>query len=349
MQIKAILYCGHESPYGLANLWPLLSSKIFDIQEIVLGDFERWMFFRSKLSGKSLVAYPGQEKHFYGKLSDLKSQISKKKNCKIRIEYDVNVESEFKQAANFELVISAAYPQIFKKQLITAPKLGAINFHPSYLPRCRGAHPVYWTIANQEEYGGVSCHFMTEKLDDGPIIARRKIAFDKTSIHHAELYKLINDESPALVKDVESFFVEGKKANPQESNYSYFQNDRDIHRRVYFKTESSSKISAKIRAGAAFAFSMKGHKINLIPPVNVYDSYKEVTNSYHEIIEDGSIVFVNDESLVFKTFDKYIECNYEVNLSKEPLNIIIKKINRYIPLKKDLSFLYRPQVGESLQ
>lgn len=74
---------------------------------------------------------------------------------------------------DFLLVIS--YGEIIKKDILEIPKFGAINIHPSLLPKYRGPSPVQETILHGDNETGVTWIRMTQKMDAGPIIACLKI------------------------------------------------------------------------------------------------------------------------------------------------------------------------------
>lgn len=73
-----------------------------------------------------------------------------------------------------ELLVSAGFRHIIPDDILSIPDRGAVNLHKSYLPYNKGANPNVWSII-EDGPAGVSMHYMTETLDDGPIIARRKI------------------------------------------------------------------------------------------------------------------------------------------------------------------------------
>ena len=73
-----------------------------------------------------------------------------------------------------ELVVSSGFEHIVPKQIIQIPEKGIINLHPSYLPHNRGAHPYIWPLI-EDTPAGVSLHFMNEGIDEGPVIARKKV------------------------------------------------------------------------------------------------------------------------------------------------------------------------------
>ncbi len=64
--------------------------------------------------------------------------------------------------------------QRFGSELLKIPRVGCINLHPAPLPAYRGVYPTFWELYNGERESGVSCHFMSERLDAGPIIASRR-------------------------------------------------------------------------------------------------------------------------------------------------------------------------------
>jgi len=90
-----------------------------------------------------------------------------------------NINSEdfrsFLKEREVDLILSASATQIFKSELLAIPKLGAVNLHGGMLPRYRGMMPSFWAMLNNEEYVGVTVHYMTAKLDDGDIILQEKL------------------------------------------------------------------------------------------------------------------------------------------------------------------------------
>lgn len=74
---------------------------------------------------------------------------------------------------NFELVISAHCLQFFPKELIQSVR--CINIHPGYNPINRGWYPQVFSVIHNLQTG-VTIHEMDQKLDHGPIIARKCVA-----------------------------------------------------------------------------------------------------------------------------------------------------------------------------
>ena len=74
-----------------------------------------------------------------------------------------------------DLIISASYGQKIPWETISKTPYGGINIHPSILPRWRGADPVPWAILSGDAQIGVSVVRLSEKFDDGKILAQQKI------------------------------------------------------------------------------------------------------------------------------------------------------------------------------
>lgn len=72
------------------------------------------------------------------------------------------------QKIELDLVILAWWPYIIKEDLINIPRIGCLNFHPSYLPYNRGKHYNFWAIVESVPFG-VTLHFVNKGVDTGDI------------------------------------------------------------------------------------------------------------------------------------------------------------------------------------
>jgi methionyl-tRNA formyltransferase len=79
--------------------------------------------------------------------------------------------------ANFqpELIIVAAFGLILPQEVLSLPKFGCLNVHPSLLPRHRGPSPVANAILCGDELTGVTIMLMDAGIDTGPILAQEKV------------------------------------------------------------------------------------------------------------------------------------------------------------------------------
>ena len=311
MKQSAVFICGDRSPYGIAHLEAIAEN--FDLKALVLADDARWRTFRSALSGGREYVFEGRRrrlsswfKHSLGwPLRWLRNQRHWRRlraaGAPIHVLNDVNAPEtvDLLKALEPQILISAAYPQIFKRPLLELAPLGAVNFHPSLLPRCRGAHPHYWSLATGEKTGGVSAHFMTERIDDGDIIAQR--SFDLGDMYYPELYARIVAETPALVSEVARFMADpdAKPAPQDESAVTLFRNDRDIHRRLDFATMNARQLHDRIRAGGAYAL-FRGRRTQIFRAA-IRDQNRHQTNGV--AIPPGVIADLDESGVWVATGD----------------------------------------------
>jgi len=74
-----------------------------------------------------------------------------------------------------DLLVLADYGQIVPAAALDLPRHGALNLHPSLLPRHRGATPIPAAIMAGDSETGVSLMLMDAGLDSGPLIAQRRV------------------------------------------------------------------------------------------------------------------------------------------------------------------------------
>jgi methionyl-tRNA formyltransferase len=77
------------------------------------------------------------------------------------------------------LAVLADYGQLVPASLLELPH-GALNLHPSLLPRHRGATPIPAAILAGDAETGVTLMRMDEGLDTGPIVAQRRLPLTGT-------------------------------------------------------------------------------------------------------------------------------------------------------------------------
>ncbi|MDA8126653.1 MAG: methionyl-tRNA formyltransferase [Deltaproteobacteria bacterium] len=82
-----------------------------------------------------------------------------------------------------DLVVLAAFGQILPREIISGPRFGCINIHPSLLPQYRGAAPIQRALIQGEERTGVTIMQMEEGIDSGAILLQEEtpIGAEETS------------------------------------------------------------------------------------------------------------------------------------------------------------------------
>ena len=96
-------------------------------------------------------------------------------------------------AESFDLFVLASYGRVLPQQLLDLPRLGALNVHPSLLPKYRGATPIQSAIRDGESETGVSIMLMDAGLDTGDLVLQRRVA-----IEPGERYGELHDRLAAI-------------------------------------------------------------------------------------------------------------------------------------------------------
>ena len=91
-----------------------------------------------------------------------------------------SAEQECFRELRADLVVLAAYGLLLPPAFLFEPAHGAVNIHPSLLPRHRGAAPVAAAILAGDTETGVTLMAMDEGLDTGPLLAGRTVSLDGT-------------------------------------------------------------------------------------------------------------------------------------------------------------------------
>lgn len=77
-----------------------------------------------------------------------------------------------------DLFVVASYGKIIPAEILALPAYGALNIHPSLLPRWRGPSPIQAAILAGDAATGVTIIALDNQMDHGPIVAQA--ALDKS-------------------------------------------------------------------------------------------------------------------------------------------------------------------------
>ncbi|MGH3678218.1 MAG: formyltetrahydrofolate deformylase [Mycobacterium sp.] len=95
---------------------------------------------------------------------------------------DIRAEAEQRQLdllrGNVDLVVLARYMQILTQQFLSNVGCPLINIHHSFLPAFIGAAPYRRAKERGVKLVGATAHYVTEELDDGPIIEQDVVRVD---------------------------------------------------------------------------------------------------------------------------------------------------------------------------
>lgn len=149
-----------------------------------------------------------------------------------------------------DLLVVAAYGKIIPQNILDIPKFGALNIHPSCLPKYRGPSPIQTTILNGDKNSCITIIKMDAKMDHGPIVSTREIMLSEKD-NFETLSKKVFDESAKLLTEIIPEYIEGK-IKIQEQNHEKATFTKIITKEDgYFDINnplSSEKLERMIRA-----------------------------------------------------------------------------------------------------
>jgi methionyl-tRNA formyltransferase len=74
-----------------------------------------------------------------------------------------------------DFLFSFYYRSMLGPELLSVPRIAALNVHGSLLPKYRGRVPVNWAIIHGETETGATLHYMLAKPDAGAIVERERV------------------------------------------------------------------------------------------------------------------------------------------------------------------------------
>jgi methionyl-tRNA formyltransferase len=140
-----------------------------------------------------------------------------------------------------EIVISAGFEHKVPEEVIEVPEKGIVNVHPSFLPYNRGSYPYIWPILEGTP-AGVSIHYMTDGIDEGPVIDQMEVPV-KPDDTAKDLYERLKAESVLLFKESWPEIKEGVKGLSQDLD------EGETHYREELDVVSEIDLDEKVRAG----------------------------------------------------------------------------------------------------
>lgn len=129
---------------------------------------------------------------------------------------DADALSSIKKEAP-DLFVLAAYGKILPKEFLQIPKKGALNIHPSLLPKFRGSSPVQSFLLSQEKETGVTLMLMDEEVDHGPLIVQKRYVLSGRPTTE-ELKKTLAHIGAEMLIETLPLWIEGK-IQPHEQEH----------------------------------------------------------------------------------------------------------------------------------
>jgi methionyl-tRNA formyltransferase len=166
-----------------------------------------------------------------------------------------------------DLLAVFAYGKIFGPRFLALFPSGAVNVHPSLLPRWRGPSPIQAAIMARDSETGISIQRVALEMDSGDILAQERIPLSGRETA-GSLASLVASRAPSLLMEVITRIEAGSvEARPQDRAAARYcrllgPEDREIDWSL-----PADDIDAKVRAFSpepgAFSF-MGGKRLDIL-------------------------------------------------------------------------------------
>ena len=125
------------------------------------------------------------------------------KNFSSREEFEqaiINILNKYEP----DLVVLAGFMRILSELFVNKYQNKLINIHPSLLPKHKGLDTHRKVLENQDDYHGVTVHFVDNTLDGGPILAQTRTPVETQDIKELEekIHELEHKIYPEVIKDI---------------------------------------------------------------------------------------------------------------------------------------------------
>ncbi|MDR1012409.1 MAG: methionyl-tRNA formyltransferase [Coxiellaceae bacterium] len=196
---------------------------------------------------------------------------------------------------NADILINAAYGLLLPEEILSAPKFGCINIHPSLLPRWRGAAPIQRAIMAGDTMTGVTIMKINSGLDTGDIYKQKIIRITSTDTTETLSQKTATIGAELLITVLTEIACRRANLVPQNNKHTITyankitKNDGEI---IWQK--SALELEKMIRAFIPWPIAYFKYKDKCI---RIWQAKALSTNTDSNNFQAGTIIKVNTDSI----------------------------------------------------
>lgn len=147
-----------------------------------------------------------------------------------------------------DVMIVVAYGLLLPAALLTIPKYGCINIHPSLLPHWRGAAPIQRTIYAGDHLTGVTIMQMDTGLDTGPILLQQQYVLDSDETAQTLHDVLAKLGAEALIKTLDLLAQGNLMPRAQDEKAATYAHKISKEEALIDWSQTANSLSCQIRA-----------------------------------------------------------------------------------------------------
>jgi methionyl-tRNA formyltransferase len=231
-------------------------------------------------------------------------ELAEKSGVPIRQPARMRDPDVFEEYKRFEpdLNVMAFVTDIVPLTILNHPGLGTIQYHPSLLPRHRGASAINWAVVRGEVKTGLSIFWPDEGLDTGPLLLQKEVTIEPDDTTGTVYFnKLFPLGVGALVESV-GLVKEGRAPKmPQDLSQGEYE---PLCKRMAIDWMYPIDIVYNVIRGCnpspGAATSYKGQQVKIFDCEKRNVSGLQAPGTITQILEDGLLVAANGGSILVK-------------------------------------------------
>jgi len=214
---------------------------------------------------------------------------------------DDQVFTEYKEL-NPDLTVMAFVTDIIPARFFAVPTDGTINYHPSILPRHRGASAINWAVIMGDNRTGLSIFWPDGGIDTGPILLQKEIEISPDDTTGSLYFNHLFPMGVEAVLESIDLIKNGKAPKiPQDEANATYEPPCDDRVAGIEWNKSAQELYNLVRGcdpqPGAFAL-LKGEKIRFYGPRLIEEAVGKIPGTVLEIDDQGMGIAVSGGKLV---------------------------------------------------
>lgn len=123
------------------------------------------------------------------------------------------------ERARADAICLAGFPWLLPRRVLEVARLGAINLHPSLLPRHRGLLPLFWIYWHDDRETGVTAHVATGRVDEGPVLATARFPLER-GLPVDRLHEENGRRGAGVILEALMRLERGERGTPQDRRHA---------------------------------------------------------------------------------------------------------------------------------
>jgi methionyl-tRNA formyltransferase len=205
-----------------------------------------------------------------------------------------------------DLAVLAFVTDIVPGKVLGVPKLGAICYHPSILPKYRGASAINWAVINGERESGLTIFWVDEGIDTGDILLQKRVEIGPNETTGEVYFNKLYPLGVEAILTAVDLAAQGKAPRiPQDHSKATYDPPCDEKVAALNWNQPGRQVFDFIRGcdpqpGATTTF--KGEQIKLYNASYLMDDHAAQPGEILEVTDKGIKVAVSGAALLITRF-----------------------------------------------